>query len=109
MRCTACDAEIAKAGRFCPECAAPLARDQEATTMTAPKAKPPSAPASVEDGRFPPGTLLAGRYRIISLAGRGGMGEVYRATDIKLNHPVALKFLRPNVAVLGPACRTFSR
>ncbi len=98
MRCVACRAEITSPGRFCPECAAPLAPDPEATTMAAPKAKPPSSPSSVEDGRFPPGTLLAERYRIISLAGRGGMGEVYRATDIKLNHPVALKFLPPNVA-----------
>jgi serine/threonine protein kinase len=33
------------------------------------------------------------RYRVISLAGRGGMGEVYRASDLTLNQPVALKFL----------------
>lgn len=49
--------------------------------------------ATPDEGRFIPGTLVAGRYRIISLLGAGGMGEVYRATDLTLAQPVALKFL----------------
>ena len=45
-----------------------------------------------------PGQIVADRYRIVALAGRGGMGEVYRAEDLKLSQIVAIKFLPESIS-----------
>jgi serine/threonine protein kinase/tetratricopeptide (TPR) repeat protein len=46
-----------------------------------------------------PGDVLGGRFEILDVLGEGGMGTVYKALDREVDHVVALKLIRPEMAV----------
>jgi len=68
----------------------------DATVARPPEETPTEvvAHAPLNPGQLAPGTILGGRYRVVSMIGSGGMGAVYRGDDLKLGQPVAMKFLR---------------
>jgi serine/threonine protein kinase len=96
VNCPHCQAPNADDSRFCGACG-------KATSSTEPVSNPNLGEAPVLIGR-----VIAGRYRILSKLGEGGMGAVFQAEQISLKRTVAIKLLRPDVSASPMLLRRFN-
>jgi serine/threonine-protein kinase len=88
-------------GAACPFCGISVLDSQTRSALLDAQLGP------VDGARFAPGRLFASRYRIVTLLGRGAMGEVYRAEDLRIGQPVALKLLATSSARDSGGLRRF--
>ncbi len=92
MKCPSCQFENTTDSKFCKECG---------TRIDASSAAQPPFTRTMEypKDELTSGSTFAGRYQIVEELGGGGMGKVYRAVDKKLNEEVALKLIKPEIAL----------
>jgi serine/threonine-protein kinase len=90
-KCPVCDSDNTESAHYCSNCAAPLRFSIErSVSQTETLETPPE--------ELTRGTVIAERYEIIEALGRGGMGQVYRVYDKKIEGEVALKIIKPEIS-----------
>lgn len=91
MKCPNCETDNTQDSQFCKNCATPLSSSEEAEIT-----RTKTLDATMVE--LATGSIFANRYQIIEELGKGGMGNVYRALDKKLNEEVAIKMIKPEIA-----------
>jgi serine/threonine-protein kinase len=108
--CDSCGFENAEPGKPCPLCGASevVPATEEMSTLLSPGTPTPTA-GGAGGVAVSEGQVLGERYRIDCLLGRGGMGQVFRVTDLSTGQTLALKILRPVEGDDADRVRRFQR
>ena len=91
MKCPRCHFDNPDSTSFCGKCGTQLRSSDEVFPSVTKTLKTPIR-------RLEIGSIFAERYEVLSELGKGGMGEVYRVKDQKLDEEMALKVLKPEIA-----------
>ena len=67
LLCPKCAGEVREGWKICPACLSPLANGNDTRTVQSSSSAASSSSSSGEEGRFPAGAVIAGRYRILGL------------------------------------------
>ncbi len=91
MKCPKCRSENPADSSFCSKCGSPLLSSKQILDSHTKTLEMPS-------GELTRGSTFAERFEVIEELGKGGMGQVYRVFDKKIDEEVALKVLNPEVS-----------
>jgi len=101
IKCPKCHADNPETKQFCADCG---------TQLPPPQGHPPAMTETLQTPvhELSTGSTFAGRYQVIEELGHGGMGKVYKVFDSDIKEKIALKLLRPEIALDKDTIERFS-
>jgi len=101
IKCPKCHSENPETKQFCADCG---------TQLPPPQSHPPVVTETLQTPvhELTTGSTFAGRYQVIEELGHGGMGRVYKVYDTDIKEKIALKLLRPEIALDKETVERFS-
>jgi len=101
MECPKCRFDNTADSKFCKECGTQIKPEKDVSVAVTETIRAPLQELAT-------GSTFAGRYQIIEEIGRGGMGRVYKVLDTKIKEKVALKLIKPEIALDQETIERFS-
>jgi len=102
MKCPSCRTDNPADSKFCKECSTPLPKRKDISGSQTETSHQPIRELTA-------GTNFSGRYQVIEELGKGGMGNVYKVFDTKIKEKIALKLIKPELALDADILERFSR